>query len=146
VERHQTVQRTRIDMMRQFAESRSCRGQALLAYFGDGLDASCGHCDNCVSGQSSAGQTAEPTALRTSAVPSAQPTPAPRPAPEPTAAGAASEPAGVPPVGGVVRHRAWGAGTVLGYEGDRMTVLFDSVGYKTLSVGVVRERELLVTE
>ena len=28
VERHQTVQRTRIDMMRQFAESRSCRGGA----------------------------------------------------------------------------------------------------------------------
>jgi ATP-dependent DNA helicase RecQ len=34
VERHQTVQRTRIDMMRQFAESRSCRGQALTSATG----------------------------------------------------------------------------------------------------------------
>jgi ATP-dependent DNA helicase RecQ len=49
-------------------------------------------------------------------------------------------------VGGTVRHRAWGTGTVLGYEADRMTVLFDSVGYKVLSVGVVREKDLLVAE
>ena len=47
VERHKTVQRTRIDMMRQFAESRSCRSQALLAYFGERMDGACGHCDNC---------------------------------------------------------------------------------------------------
>jgi ATP-dependent DNA helicase RecQ len=47
VERHQTVQRTRIDMMRQFAESSGCRGQALLTYFGDRITGPCGHCDNC---------------------------------------------------------------------------------------------------
>jgi ATP-dependent DNA helicase RecQ len=35
---------------------------------------------------------------------------------------------------------------VLGYDDDRMTVLFDSVGYNTLSVGVVRRRNLLVPE
>src|SRR5262249_47321094 len=46
VERHQAVQRTRIDMMRQFAETRSCRSQSLLAYFGDPLRTACGHCDN----------------------------------------------------------------------------------------------------
>jgi ATP-dependent DNA helicase RecQ len=45
-----------------------------------------------------------------------------------------------------VRHRTWGTGTVLGYEDDRMTVLFDSVGYKTLSVRVVRLQDLLVSE
>jgi ATP-dependent DNA helicase RecQ len=54
-------------------------------------------------------------------------------------------PEGSFPVGGTVRHRAWGTGTVLGYEDDRMTVLFDSVGYKTLSVGVVRDKELLTS-
>jgi ATP-dependent DNA helicase RecQ len=32
---------------------------------------------------------------------------------------------------------------VLGYEDDRMTVLFDEVGYKTLSVPVVSEQGLL---
>ena len=55
----------------------------------------------------------------------------------PTAAPTTSTP------GRKVRHRAWGSGTVLGYEDDRMTVLFDSVGYKTLSVAVVRKQELL---
>ncbi|HCT79971.1 MAG TPA: hypothetical protein DGT23_26085, partial [Micromonosporaceae bacterium] len=43
-----------------------------------------------------------------------------------------------------VRHADWGAGLVLSYEDDRMTVLFDEVGYKTLSVPVVRANGLLV--
>jgi ATP-dependent DNA helicase RecQ len=42
-----------------------------------------------------------------------------------------------------VRHGEWGAGTVMSYEDDRMTVLFDNVGYRTLSVPVVLERRLL---
>ncbi len=42
-----------------------------------------------------------------------------------------------------MRHRAWGTGTVLGYEDDRMTVLFDTVGYKTLSVALVHKEKLL---
>jgi ATP-dependent DNA helicase RecQ len=50
------------------------------------------------------------------------------------------------PVGATVRHKAWGSGTVLGYEQDKMTVLFDSVGYKTLSVGVVQKQDLLVAD
>lgn len=45
-----------------------------------------------------------------------------------------------------VRHGEWGAGTVMGYEEDRMTVLFDVVGYKTLSVPVVLEHNLLVAQ
>lgn len=186
VERHQTVQRTRIDMMRQFAETRSCRGQALLAYFGDRLDGPCGHCDNCLAGpdRASTGADRVSTGDRANAGPERASTGSdragpdrvstgadraggkpragrgagPRAAPERVAvpgpavrsasappAGSATEPdAWAPPVGGSVRHRAWGTGTVLGYEGDRMTVLFDSVGYKTLSLGVVREKDLLV--
>jgi ATP-dependent DNA helicase RecQ len=42
-----------------------------------------------------------------------------------------------------VRHAEWGAGMVLRYEGDRMFVLFDDVGYKTLSVPVVQQQGLL---
>jgi ATP-dependent DNA helicase RecQ len=49
------------------------------------------------------------------------------------------------PVHGKVRHGEWGVGTVMGYEGDRVTVLFDEVGYKTLSVPVVLENKLLAT-
>jgi ATP-dependent DNA helicase RecQ len=182
VERHQAVQRTRIDMMRQFAESRSCRGQALLAYFGDGLDGPCGHCDNCAAGSGDAPTSAAPAAAVTSPTgaatkaASSSPSPSPSgPAPRSGSAGNAPtppSPRGAPtpparraqavptqadrafaatgdepfPVGGTVRHQAWGTGTVLGYDADRMTVLFDSVGYKTLSVGVVRAKELLVAE
>jgi ATP-dependent DNA helicase RecQ len=151
VERHQTVQHTRIDMMRQFAESRTCRGQALLTYFGDRLDTPCGHCDNCrPERRLSPVDTAAPT-RRAAPDPKAAPEavrPAPRP-PRPRA-----EPTPPPAVKGaepypphsVVRHRAWGTGTVLGYEEDRMTVLFDTVGYKTLSVAVVMKGNLLVME
>ena len=48
------------------------------------------------------------------------------------------------PVHSKVSHGEWGAGTVMGYEEDRMTVLFDEIGYKTLSVPVVLEHKLLV--
>ncbi|RSM60376.1 recombinase RecQ [Actinoplanes sp. ATCC 53533] len=45
-----------------------------------------------------------------------------------------------------VRHTDWGPGMVMGYEEDRMTVLFEEVGYKTLSVPVVQQHALLVAE
>jgi ATP-dependent DNA helicase RecQ len=35
---------------------------------------------------------------------------------------------------------------VMGYEHDRVVVLFDNVGYKTLSVPVVRRRGLLTAD
>jgi ATP-dependent DNA helicase RecQ len=47
------------------------------------------------------------------------------------------------PLHSTVRHAKWGAGVVLGYENDRMTVHFDDVGYKTLSVAVVQTQGLL---
>ena len=42
-----------------------------------------------------------------------------------------------------VRHSSWGEGLVLRHEGDSIVVLFDDVGYKTLSLDVVVERSLL---
>ncbi|MGC9665617.1 RecQ family ATP-dependent DNA helicase [Planosporangium sp. 12N6] len=110
IRRHQTVQRSRTDMMLQFAQARGCRGQYLLAYFGEHLTRPCGHCDNCAGGGG----------------------PAPRPA------------ADLPyPVHSTVRHPKWGCGMVLRYDEDRMVVLFDDVGYKTLSVPVVVREGLL---
>ncbi|MET9251476.1 RecQ family ATP-dependent DNA helicase [Nonomuraea sp. NPDC003709] len=41
------------------------------------------------------------------------------------------------PVQARVTHKMWGAGTVMSREDDRITVLFDSVGYKTLSLAAV---------
>jgi len=49
------------------------------------------------------------------------------------------------PVGAGVTHEDWGPGVVQRYDGDRMTVLFESAGYKTLSVELVVERDLLAT-
>ncbi len=47
------------------------------------------------------------------------------------------------PLNSRVRHRAWGEGLVIRYEGDKMTVLFDTVGYKTLAIQVVTGTGLL---
>ncbi|MFI5892747.1 RecQ family ATP-dependent DNA helicase [Actinoplanes sp. NPDC051513] len=107
-ERQQVVSRSRTDMMRGFAETRACRSQVLLAYFGEDMPRRCGHCDNCVNGATSEPSSAEPFAVHSK-----------------------------------VSHPEWGTGMVMGYEEDRMTVLFDDVGYKTLSVPVVLERRLL---
>lgn len=128
IERQQTVRRSRIDMMLQYAERSACRGRALLAYFGEQSRGNCGHCDNCAAG---AGDRAG--------------------RPHPPRQVARSAPAGAErhrpfPVSSVVRHPEWGAGTVMGYERDRVVVLFDDVGYKTLSVPVVRRQGLLATD
>jgi ATP-dependent DNA helicase RecQ len=110
-ERRQAVGQTRGEMMRAYAESRSCRTRALLAYFGEHLTKPCGHCDNCQAGSVAGASGAAPFAVHTS-----------------------------------VRHADWGPGLVLGYDGDKMTVLFDQVGYKTLSVPVVQAQQLLVVD
>jgi ATP-dependent DNA helicase RecQ len=45
-----------------------------------------------------------------------------------------------------VRHTEWGHGVVISVEADRMTVLFDDEGYKTLSLAAVRENDLLALD
>jgi len=47
------------------------------------------------------------------------------------------------PVQSRVRHGEWGEGVVMRYEGDRMVVLFEEVGYRTLLLRAVAERGLL---
>jgi len=42
-----------------------------------------------------------------------------------------------------VRHEEFGEGTVTDLEGDRITVLFDDAGYKTLSLALVEAEGLL---
>ena len=47
-------------------------------------------------------------------------------------------------VGSPVKHPEWGRGTVQTYEeGDRVVVLFDTAGYKTLALGLVEDHHLL---
>jgi ATP-dependent DNA helicase RecQ len=42
-----------------------------------------------------------------------------------------------------VAHASWGEGVVMRYEGDRIVVLFEDVGYRTLSLETVQARGLL---
>lgn len=48
------------------------------------------------------------------------------------------------PTGSRVAHEGWGEGTAHRYEGDdKMVVLFDEVGYKTMMDALVEEQGLL---
>ncbi len=100
--------RSRLEMMRAYAENDHCRRGFLLSYFGEQHAGACGNCDNCDAGH--------------------------------------GEPAGSTgpfQVGARVVHGKWGEGVVQRYDGDRMVVLFDATGYKTMSVELVSERGLL---
>ena len=46
-------------------------------------------------------------------------------------------------MGAAVRHSQWDAGVIVSSDQEELTVLFEEVGYKTLAVGIVRERRLL---
>ncbi|MBW8483136.1 RecQ family ATP-dependent DNA helicase [Actinomadura parmotrematis] len=112
-ESRRRVDDSRIDMMRAYAETTGCRRRALLEYFGEPSPAYCGNCDND---------------LAADAPPEAEPA-------------AADE--GPFPVRSEVTHAAWGQGTVMSVEPDRITVLFTSEGYKTLSLAAVEKEDLL---
>ncbi|WP_260191856.1 RecQ family ATP-dependent DNA helicase [Actinophytocola gossypii] len=50
------------------------------------------------------------------------------------------------PRNSTVRHTEWGRGVVLSVEEDRLTVLFEHEGYRTLSVRAVEENDLLTQD
>jgi ATP-dependent DNA helicase RecQ len=107
-ENRKAFDRSRIDMMRGYAETRDCRREFLLNYFGEAYDAPCGNCDSCEAGTAAADPEEAPFDL-----------------------------------GARVRHGEWGEGEVQRYEGDKMVVLFDEVGYRTLAVDIVVQNSLL---
>jgi ATP-dependent DNA helicase RecQ len=53
-EAHGRLIRSRIDMMRGYAETTGCRRQFLLGYFGEQLEQPCGNCDTCIAGTAEA--------------------------------------------------------------------------------------------
>ncbi|MFF0990878.1 RecQ family ATP-dependent DNA helicase [Kocuria nitroreducens] len=114
-EAEQRIDRSRIDMMRGYAETDGCRRDWLLHYFGEETDGWCGHCDVCAE-TGSAAEAAE----RAAATPHGWEIQTP------------------------VIHREWGHGIVMGAEPDRVTVLFDSVGYKELSLRLIEEHKSLL--
>lgn len=101
--------RSRIEMMRGYADMGDCRREYILNYFGEDFSPPCGRCDNCDSGAMSSN-------------------------------GLASH---LFPVKSQVMHTEWGPGMVMRANGDTMVVLFETVGYRTLDLELVREKALL---
>ncbi|MBT2596167.1 ATP-dependent DNA helicase RecQ [Arthrobacter sp. ISL-72] len=117
-EARQRVDRSRIEMMRGYAETDGCRRQFLLGYFGEDLPEPCGNCDNCADGSAYEEDYDD---------------------------GAAAAAGGEPfPLQAAVVHKEWGPGLVMRHEEDVITVLFEQEGYKTLSRQAVTEGKLLM--
>jgi ATP-dependent DNA helicase RecQ len=107
-EAHRSLTDSRLDMMRSYADTRQCRRQFLLGYFGEESTGQCGDCDNCRAGVATS--TSEPAAFA---------------------------------VQSRVDHNDFGPGVVMDIESDVVTVLFESVGYRTLHLPTVLERRIL---
>jgi ATP-dependent DNA helicase RecQ len=100
--------RSRVEMMRAYAESDGCRRAFVLSYFGEPFEPPCGNCDNCDAGRAGEPPPEQPFAIGTRLV-----------------------------------HERFGEGVLQRYDGDALVVLFDDVGYKSLALGLVTERDLL---
>jgi len=50
-EMRRSFDRSRVDMMRAYAESGDCRRAFILSYFGEPFEPPCGRCDNCEAGR-----------------------------------------------------------------------------------------------
>jgi ATP-dependent DNA helicase RecQ len=108
-EDREEFERSRLEMMRSYAEYSGCRRDFVLSYFGEEHEPPCGNCDNCAAG------LVEPEANID------------RPF----------------VIGTTVTHSEWGQGEVQRYDGNRVVVLFESVGYRTLDLELVTEKQLL---
>jgi len=106
-----SLDESRVDMMRGYAETSRCRAEFLLAYFGEQALEPCGHCDCCRAGLAS----------------------------PPSPVGDQGEYS----MGDRVRHAEFGEGMVTDVHGDRITVIFEEVGYRTLSTTIIDEHDLL---
>lgn len=51
-ERHRSIERSRVEMMRRYADLTDRRHRPLLRYFGEFTQEPCGRCDNCEAGWS----------------------------------------------------------------------------------------------
>jgi ATP-dependent DNA helicase RecQ len=50
-EKRRSFDRSRVDMIRGYAETDGCRRAFVLAYFGEPFEPPCGNCDNCLAGR-----------------------------------------------------------------------------------------------
>jgi ATP-dependent DNA helicase RecQ len=115
-QRRKAYEQSRLEMMRDYAESVDCRRRVILAYFGDThMEERCGRCDNDI--ERTDGTVA--VAAHTEHVATAF------------------------AAGDYVVHRQWGTGVVERVDADTLTVLFESVGHRALALEVVQDNGLL---
>jgi len=62
-EKRRSFDRSRVDMMRGYAETDGCRRSFVLAYFGEPFEPPCGNCDNCLAGRAEAAPEDVPFAV-----------------------------------------------------------------------------------
>ncbi|HEY6758655.1 MAG TPA: ATP-dependent DNA helicase RecQ [Baekduia sp.] len=105
---HEQFERSRVEMMRGYAEHPTCRRAYLLGYFGEAFEPPCGNCDNDDAGH-----------------------------------GIPHDDTGPFTTGDHVHHPDFGDGTIQHIEDGILTIIFDRVGYKTLSEEIVTRRHLL---
>jgi ATP-dependent DNA helicase RecQ len=58
-EKRRSFDRSRVDMMRGYAETEGCRRAYVLSYFGEPFAPPCGNCDNCEAGLSAPAPAAD---------------------------------------------------------------------------------------
>ena len=104
----------RVELMKDFAESRDCRRRYLLNYFGEEGSQPCGYCDNCDAG------------VVTRSAPERK-----TDADHPFALKCR------------VQHKKYGQGVVMRYNGDKVEVLVDEAGPKSLVTEFVIDHELM---
>jgi ATP-dependent DNA helicase RecQ len=115
-EHRRAYERSRLEMMRGCAEVRDCRRRYLLNYFGEEYEAEhCQMCDNDVPRETEQRVVVQEQEVVQSPF----------------------------EVGTNVIHEAWGEGVVQRVTSDTVTVLFDTAGFKTLSLALVQEQGLL---
>jgi len=110
-EMHRQYRQARVELIKDFAETKDCRRRYLLSYFGESTDGPCAHCDNCDAG------TVEKEEAKNESLPFA--------------------------LKSRVKHSKWGEGTVMKYEDDKIVVLFEEQGVKSLVTEFVIRNSLL---
>jgi ATP-dependent DNA helicase RecQ len=115
-ETKRSYDQSKLQMILQYCETRSCRRKFILNYFGEDYDLpNCGACDNCRA-QLAKGATVEIFE--------------------------GARPASDFRIGDIVRHPKFGEGTVERAERDLVTVLFPAHGYKTLLASAVVRQQI----
>ena len=105
----------RLNAMEQYAVGGRCRRAAILDYFGQDFRPPCGNCDNCRTGKSV--EAAEKREEQASSLPF--------------------------PVGETVKHKSLGLGQVQRYEGQKVVVLFETAGLKSIVTQFAIDKKLM---